>query len=834
MARMRWAIIGWLALCGVPVARGAGAFAPAQQRQEPLLHAEALNGLFVRDVAAQSDFIEPPGVVRRKPDGSVVREGTDDRLALRLSATYRKFGDAIRIDGTVRDLSERDRAITAYFTYPVDAVGWLWHDDQRTARVIRPGEKYGNFAPVGAGANGLASRYPLACISGEKEALAIAAPLDVPRLYRFGYDADSRELYAAIDLGLAPDTKRFPSQASFSLVLYRCDPKWGFRSALERYYRLFPPCFTKRNRKEGIWMPFTDIATVQGFEDFGFQFKEGNDNVAFDEEHGIYSFVYVEPMSLWVPMPKEMERTNERALAYVRELSDAGKPDARAALTSVIEGPQGEWAGGGIVKAPWCDGAVYHMNPNPGVVAGPGGITQFEYKWGLIEQAFRSAGPRLAAWRNWAKGYALAAGEGRNGSTAAKVERGPNDESAGASQAVTLDQREARPLAARVWTKAEGATGESDGNYSLYIDAEYADGTPGYALIVIPAEPGTHGWQLLERTVTPPKPVRALTYHVLFRKPHTGAAWFDDAFLGEEGSERNLLKEGGFEPGAAREPILDGTYLDSFEMGSKILNYRREHFAHTETPLVFDSQGRVCQMEIFHTVEFAREVARRMWAKGKMTFANNTPVDFPWGAAWLDIMGTETDWAADGAYAPNSDALMNYRRALCHQRPYLLLLNTDYNRFKPEWVESYMKRCAAYGIFPSMFSHNGANDPYWQQPRLYNRDRLLFRRYIPVIQALSAAGWEPVTYARSDNPKVYVERFGRPGGPLYLTVFNDSPQMRRARITVEATLLRGARQIEAREVLSGTRLALTRTRAGATLRLDVAPEDVKVIRLAGE
>lgn len=103
-----------------------------------------------------------------------------------------------------------------------------------------------------------------------------------------------------------------------------------------------------------------------------------------------------------------------------------------------------------------------------------------------------------------------------------------------------------------------------------------------------------------------------------------------------------------------------------------------------------------------------------------------------------------------------------------------------------------------------------------------------------MIQALSAAGWEPVTYARSDNPKVYVERFGRPGGPLYLTVFNDSPQMRRARITVEATLLRGARQIEAREVLSGTRLALTRTRAGATLRLDVAPEDVKVIRLAGE
>jgi hypothetical protein len=96
-------------------------------------------------------------------------------------------------------------------------------------------------------------------------------------------------------------------------VLYRPDPKWGFRSALERYYRFFAQCFTKRNQKEGIWMPFTDIATVRGFQDFGFQFKEGGNNVPFDHEHGIYSFVYVEPMSLWLAMPKSVERAEARA-----------------------------------------------------------------------------------------------------------------------------------------------------------------------------------------------------------------------------------------------------------------------------------------------------------------------------------------------------------------------------------------------------------------------------------------------------------------------------------------------------------------------------------------
>jgi hypothetical protein len=189
---------------GVPVLpRGAepalnevkGAFAPAKQRQKPLLHVESMPGrLFVPDVAAGSDFIEPRGAVRRKPDGSVVREGTDHRLQLRLSAAYRRAGEAIRIDGAVRDLSSRDRAITVYFTYPVDAVGWQWWDDQRTARAIRASEKYGNFVSVGAGANGLASRYPLACIGGAREAWALGVPLDMPRLCRFGYDADSREL----------------------------------------------------------------------------------------------------------------------------------------------------------------------------------------------------------------------------------------------------------------------------------------------------------------------------------------------------------------------------------------------------------------------------------------------------------------------------------------------------------------------------------------------------------------------------------------------------------------------------------------------------------------
>ena len=812
----------------VPVTSGSG-----QTTFFDFWKTELAIGLSIRDVGANSDFVQPRVSFRAQRDGQQIvqiLEGKDEGLQLALSAMCRRVGDALRIDGTIRDLSGKDRAVTVYLSHPVDARGWQWHDDQRVSRNIEAGGKYHNYVSIRAGANGMASRYPLACISGEDEALAIGAPLDVPRLYRFAYDADSKELYAAVDLGLSAATEKFASEGSFSFVLYRCDPKWGFRSALQRYYELFPQCFTKRNEKEGIWMPFTDIATVEGFEDFGFQFQEGAPNVAFDEEHGIYSFVYVEPMSHWIAMPKEMERTNERAIAYIKERAGQGRAQSQATLTSAIEDQEGEWSGGCVV-APWCDGAVFHLNPSPNVVRDPpDAMIQFEHEWRKIEGRFESAGQLQGAWGAWEKGYEVVEGEGRNGSSAAKMTRAKDEGSAGASQRVVLKQKEATALIARAWTKTENVSGDPSNNYSLYIDLNYTDGTSGWGFVA-EAQTGTHEWQLLEETIVPEKPVASLSYHLLFREPHTGTVWFDDAFLAEQGNEKNLVKQGGFEPAVVDEtikPELDGTYIDSLEMAASSRNYRRAHFAQADTPLVFDSEGRVCQLGIFNTVEFAKEVATRMWGDGKMMFANSTPHRFAWAAAWLDVMGTETNWARDGNYTPNPDATMNYRRAVCYQRPYLLLLNTVYDDFEPEWVELYFKRCAAYGIFPGFFSHNAADDPYWRRPNLYNRDRPLFVKYIPVIKALNGAGWEPVTYARSDNEKVYVERFGRPGGPLYLTVFNDSDEALTAAVTLELESLGLKDGARITEVLSGEGMRAS----GAPISFAIDAEDVKVLRLS--
>ena len=64
-------------------------------------------------------------------------------------------------------------------------------------------------------------------------------------------------------------------------------------------------------------------------------------------------------------------------------------------------------------------------------------------------------------------------------------------------------------------------------------------------------------------------------------------------------------------------PGLDGVYLDSLEMSSGELNYRREHFRTASVPLVFDHEGRPCQLMIFNTWTFERDIAAQMHARGQ-------------------------------------------------------------------------------------------------------------------------------------------------------------------------------------------------------------------------
>jgi hypothetical protein len=604
----------------------------------------APSGFLARDVAANSDFYS-------------LADGECPELGLKLRSAFRAEAGHIIVEGRVADLRGTDRALTLIFALPVDAAGWHWGDDIRRSRVIGGPGEFANAVAVPGGATGTESLYPLAAIYNEHAGLALALDMAQPAQFRLGYHAGTRQFYIAYDFGLAPETERFPGAADFRFVLFRFDPRWGFRAAFEKLMAIFPDYFNARAREQGLWMPFTDVSTVQDWQDFGFKFHEGNNNVAWDKAHGILSFRYTEPMTWWMRLAKDAPRTMAEALRTRDELARNGKgSDQKMALASRVAAMSDETGQPCLLfrNEPWCNGAVWSLNPNPAIPGAPYG---------------------------------------------------------------------------------QGLRGQ--------VDGEYLDSLEGYV--------------------------------------------------------------------------------------TADLNFRREHFRYTSVPLTFSSESRKPALgKGLAVFEFTKWFCGEVHRLGKLTFANGVPYRFTFLCPWLDVMGTETDWFYEGKYRPASDAQMSLWRTMAGRKPYLLLMNTDYNAFSPQWVERYFQRSLFYGFWPGMFSHNAADNPYWQNPKWYNRDRPLFKKYLPLVRRVAEAGWQPVPHALCDNDRIWVERFGPDaGGAVYFTLFNDTPERQTGALRADLPALRLTGPLDAQELGSGTPLDKT-----AAWPVSLEAQEAEVIRVS--
>jgi hypothetical protein len=595
-------------------------------------------GFQVRDVAAGTDFV-------------AIQQAA---LDLKLDCRTQESDDATFFDVTLQDASGKDRAVTLIYAVPLAAADRQWLRGPRGSTPVVEGREYLETARFAAGANGRLSRYPFGAVADSQEGMALGIDMAHPAFFRAGYNAGTRELFLAYDIGLAPAKP----VAHLRFCKFRFDEAWGFRGVLARYYELFPEQFSCRIARQGLWMPFAKISDVKDWQDFGFRFKEGDNETAWDDQHEILTFRYTEPMTWWMPMKEGTPRSLEAALAEARRLADEGKDrHAQALFTSGYHDEKGQFAAR-LLDTPWCNGAVWSMNSMPGVA---GEVTDFENKW------------------------------------------------------------------------------NADLRQKLY---------------------GTN--------------VRS---------------------------------------------ILDGEYVDSSEgYVTDELDFRRDHFGAAQTPLTFSLDDR--KPAIFRGLiafEYVRAIARDVHAMDRFMMANSTPHSLCWLAPMLDVVGAETDWNPDGAWRPMSDDDLLYRRALCKGKPYCFLMNTAFEDFSHGHVEKYMKRCLAYGMFPGFFSHNASQGHYFTRPELYERDRDLFKKYVPLCRLLAEAGWEPITLARSDTEGVYVERFG----DRYLTVFNDTDRRQDVTLTIE----RNAGRIS--ELVGGRQVGL----ADGKVTLTLGSEDVAVLQM---
>ena len=648
------------------------------------LPSQTAGGFFARDVSEDGPLIPLRGVATKRKDGGLQISGANGDLQTRYTLKITPERDGLAIDGEITDVNRSNRALTVYLALPVDATGWQWGADIRNAETMTPNREYTNQTRVNVGATGGMSRYPFAVISNDAQGIGIANQQDWPSVYRIFYNGAARQFVIAWDFALTK-TLTWPAyNARFRCNLFRLPPsvaRWGFRAAAQKFYALYPEGFTRR-AAGGIWLPFTDPAKIESPEDFGFAYHEGDNSVAGDDLRNILSFRYTEPSTYWLPMPPEMPRTYENALALITKNAERDAPAnpnskpqnpksvdfARAVLNS------GTWDEDGkfnleFRNEPWTNGAVFPLNPNPELLATPEKPTK-----GLLSYNF--------------------------------------------------------DLAAKLYGK----------------DAK-----------------GT----------------------------------------------------------------LDGEYLDSLEGWADTLDFRPSNLAALPYPPPFDTESRravVPQWFAAHT--FVRFLRDDLHNRNKMLFANSVPIRFSIFAPLLDVMGIEVNWLdANGNWRPEDDATLNYRRTLSGKKPYVLLMNTDFNKFTSEFVERYFQRSLFYGMFPSMFSANAADHAYWETPAWFNRDRPLFKKYIPLIKTVSVAGWEPVTYARSSNPAVFVERYGT----HLFTLRNDSVAPQSAVVTIDAAALGLKAPLKVRNLLTGRETAAEF--AGGVLRLPLAFDREEVMLL---
>jgi len=260
-------------------------------------------------------------------------------------------------------------------------VGWRWGDDIRRDRVIRGSSEYASTVTVRCGATGSMSQYPLAAISDGRTGLALGVDMGQPAVYRLAYHAGTRQLLIAYDLGLVKETRQFPSSAGFRFVIYQFDPRWGFRAAFQKLTEIFPDYFAVRSHEQGLWMPFTDVATVQGWQDFGFRYHEGDNNVPFDDAHNVLSFHYTEPMTWWMPMQKGVPRTPAEALRVRDEWASSGDEHRRRMAQVTQVAAMADSDGQPFLQfrsEPWNDGAVWSLDPNPAL---PGALNAATVYW---------------------------------------------------------------------------------------------------------------------------------------------------------------------------------------------------------------------------------------------------------------------------------------------------------------------------------------------------------------------------------------------------------------------------------------------------------------------
>lgn len=165
----------------------------------------------------------------------------------------------------------------------------------------------------------------------------------------------------------------------------------------------------------------------------------------------------------------------------------------------------------------------------------------------------------------------------------------------------------------------------------------------------------------------------------------------------------------------------------------------------------------------------------------------------PFSAGKLDLFGSELSWYDS---VDTKLTRLEFLRAMAYQKPAVFLLNVglgDKAFTEPPYdgYRIYFEKMLFYGFFPSFFSEDASNNIYWADSVKYNTGRPFFKKYIPLIKEISQAGWQPITFAFTDQKELRIERFeNKDSANIYFTFYNSSNNDINSEVSIDLKNLR--------------------------------------------
>lgn len=283
----------------------------------------------------------------------------------------------------------------------------------------------------------------------------------------------------------------------------------------------------------------------------------------------------------------------------------------------------------------------------------------------------------------------------------------------------------------------------------------------------------------------------------------------------------------------------DGIYFDSMEWNwHHDLNYNKDHFRYSDYPLTFSASLEKPKPAIWNyssEYEMMKKIAEEMHSKGKLTMGNGFGWT-PFAAGLLDLFGAELSLYSKGDADKRK---LQFNRAISYQKPIVFLLNEGmndeiFNEPPYDGYRQYFEKMLFYGFFPSFFSVDAANDPYWQDSSRYNTGRPFFRKYIPIIREIAAAGWEPETNLALSSSRIQAERFGNSlNEGIYYTLNNIYNEDHTTVINIKLSDYHqnDKSRPEVRELISGDIVDVITENDQISFRITMPSASVKVLRV---